>query len=382
MIPYGRQAISDADIEAVVAVLKSDYLTQGQVLPAFEQGLADYCQVPYAIACSNGTTALHLACVALDLGPRDCAWVSAISFVASANCARYCGASVDFVDVDPETGNICVAALREKLESAQQAGTLPKLLVAVHLAGQPCDLKEISELCRSYRVYLIEDACHALGASYQGIPIGNGGYSDMTVFSFHPVKPITTGEGGAITTRSAELAARLSLYRSHGITRDLTALQQPSPGEWYYEQQVLGFNYRLTDIQAALGLSQLTRLDEFIVQRNALAGRYDLQLTHLPATPLRQEKDRRSGYHLYVVHVANRDRVFAQLRQSGIGVNVHYIPIPAQPYYRELGHDMASYPGAERYYRHAITLPLFPSLSEADQSRVVEALEQALCVSR
>lgn len=379
MIPYGRQSITDEDIEAVVAVLKSDYLTQGEMVPAFEQGLADYCQAPHVIACSNGTTALHLACAALELGADDWVWVSAISFVASANCARYCGAQVDFVDVEPETGNLCVAALREKLQRVQGTSHQPKALVAVHLAGQPCDLAEIGALCRQYGVHLIEDACHALGASYQGQPIGSCAHSDMTVFSFHPVKPITTGEGGAITTRSAALAAKLRLYRSHGITRDPAQLSAPSPGGWYYEQQVLGFNYRLTDIQAALGASQLRRLPQFIAQRQQLATRYDELLTRLPVQPLRQMDDRRSGYHLYVVRVADRDRVFAQLREAGIGVNVHYMPIPAQPYYRELGHDPAAYPGAQAYYRQAISLPLYPALSLAEQDQVVRALESVLC---
>ena len=380
MIPYGRQSITDADIEAVVAVLKSDYLTQGEAVPAFEQGLADYCQVPHVVACSNGTTALHLACAALELTPRDRVWVSAVSFVASANCARYCGAQVEFVDVEPDTGNICVRALQEKLDLATRQQALPKALIAVHLAGQPCDLKEISALCRDHGIQLIEDACHALGARYLDAPIGNCAYSDMTVFSFHPVKPITTGEGGAVTTRNEKLAAKLRLYRSHGITREPDELQQASPGGWYYEQQVLGFNYRLTDLQAALGLSQLTRLDAMIASRQALAARYDALLAKLPLKPLRQEADRSSGYHLYVIQVAERDNLFARLRAAGIGVNVHYIPIPAQPYYRQLGQDPANYPGAQRYYEQAISLPLYPTLSQADQDKVIQTLERELCV--
>ena len=380
MIPYGRQSITDADIEAVVAVLKSDYLTQGEAVPAFEQGLADYCQVPHVVACSNGTTALHLACAALELSVHDWVWVSAISFVASANCARYCGAQVDFVDVEPDTGNLSVSALQSKLQLAQRSQTLPKALIAVHLAGQPCDLQEISALCRHYGIHLIEDACHALGARYHEAPIGNCAYSDMTVFSFHPVKPITTGEGGAVTTRDEQLAAKLRLYRSHGITREPAELQQASPGGWYYEQQVLGFNYRLTDLQAALGLSQLARLDALIASRQALAARYDTLLANLPLQPLRQQTDRTSGYHLYVIQVAERDNLFARLRAAGIGVNVHYIPIPAQPYYRSLGQDPARYPGAQAYYRRAISLPLFPTLSLTDQDRVIHTLERELCV--
>ena len=380
MIPYGRQSITDADIEAVVTVLKSDYLTQGEAVPAFEQGLADYCQVPHVVACSNGTTALHLACAALELTPQDRVWVSAISFVASANCARYCGAQVEFVDVEPDTGNISVRALQKKLDLATRQQALPKALIAVHLAGQPCDLKEISALCRDHGIQLIEDACHALGARYLDAPIGNCAYSDMTVFSFHPVKPITTGEGGAVTTRNEKLAAKLRLYRSHGITREPDELQQASPGGWYYEQQVLGFNYRLTDLQAALGLSQLARLDSMIASRQALAARYDALLAQLPLKPLRQEADRSSGYHLYVIQVAERDSLFARLRAAGIGVNVHYIPIPAQPYYRQLGQDPANYPGAQRYYEQAISLPLYPTLSQADQDKVIQTLERELCV--
>ena len=379
MIPYGRQSISDADIEAVVAVLKSDYLTQGQAVPAFEQGLADYCQVPHVVACSNGTTALHLACAVLDIGAQDTVWVSAVSFVASANCVRYCNANVDFVDVDPATGNLDVVALDKKLQQAMRTHSLPKALIAVHLAGQPCDLEEIGALCRQYGIVLIEDACHALGAHYQGSPIGSCRHSDMTVFSFHPVKPITTAEGGAVTTRDQVLADKLRLYRSHGITRDPQALLMPSPGEWYYEQQLLGFNYRLTDIQAALGLSQLSRLDQFITQRRELARRYDALLSPLPVQPLQQSNNRQSGYHLYVIQVAERDQVFARLRAAGIGVNVHYIPIPAQPYYRGLGHDPADYPGAQAYYQGAISLPLFPALTLSEQQQVVDALEQALC---
>ncbi len=379
MIPYGRQSISDADIEAVVAVLKSDYLTQGQAVPAFEQGLADYCQVPHVVACSNGTTALHLACAVLDIGAKDTVWVSAVSFVASANCVRYCNANVDFVDVAPATGNLDVVALDKKLQQAMRTHSLPKALIAVHLAGQPCDLEEIGALCRQYGIVLIEDACHALGAHYQGSPIGSCRHSDMTVFSFHPVKPITTAEGGAVTTRDQVLADKLRLYRSHGITRDPQALLMPSPGEWYYEQQLLGFNYRLTDIQAALGLSQLSRLDQFITQRRELARRYDALLSPLPVQPLQQSNNRQSGYHLYVIQVAERDQVFARLRAAGIGVNVHYIPIPAQPYYRGLGHDPADYPGAQAYYQGAISLPLFPALTHSEQQQVVDALEQALC---
>lgn len=380
MIPYGRQTISDDDIAAVVSVLRSDFLTQGSMVPAFEQAVASYCLAPYAVACSNGTTALHLACVALDIGPDDLVWVAAISFVASANCARYCGADVDFVDVEAETGNISVSALQHKFELANQMGRLPKALIVVHLAGQPCDMAEIAQLCCQYHVAVIEDACHALGAWYKDKPVGYCEFSDLTVFSFHPVKPITTAEGGLVTTRDDKLAARLRLYRSHGITREPDLLDHPSPGGWYYEQQVLGFNYRLTDLQAALGLSQIQRLDHFITTRNELASRYDEKLQTLPISPLQQKNGRKNGYHLYVIRVpaTKRAQLFAELRNSGIGVNVHYLPIPAHPYYQALGFDVSDYPNAQAYYESAITLPLFAELTEMQQDEVIRVLESLL----
>ena len=380
MIPYGRQTISEEDIDAVVAVLKSDFLTQGAIVPAFEQAIADYCDVPHAVACSNGTTALQMACVALNICSEDLVWISAVSFVASANCARYCGAEVDFIDVEPETGDLSVNALQDKLIQANQLGRMPKALVVVHLAGQPCDMTEIAALCRQHGIAIIEDACHALGAHYKTKPVGYCEFSDLTVFSFHPVKPITTAEGGLVTTRDDKLAARLRLYRSHGITREPELLEQTSPGGWYYEQQVLGFNYRLTDLQAALGLSQIQRLDHFITARNRLAKRYDEKLSSLPLTSLLQKNERKNGYHLYVIRVAaeKRDLLFSELRHAGIGVNVHYIPIPAQPYYRALGFDPTNYPGAQAYYSSVITLPLFTELSEAQQDEVVHQLERLL----
>ena len=379
MIPYGRQSISEADIEAVVEVLRSDFLTQGPVVPRFEQAVADYCSARFGVAVNSGTAALHIACLALGVGLGDWVWTSPISFVASANCALYCGARVDFVDIEPDTGNMCAEELARKLAEAKQENKLPKVVIPVHFAGLPCDMQAIHALAQEYGFRIIEDACHALGARYHGEPTGNGRYSDITIFSFHPVKPITTGEGGAVTTRSAELAARLRLYRSHGITRDPAQLTVDTPGGWYYEQQVLGFNYRLTDIQAALGSSQLARLPQFIDRRRLLAARYDELLTRLPVEPLHQGHDRLSGYHLYVIRVQDRDEVFARLRDAGIGVNVHYMPIPAQPYYRDLGHDPANYPGAQAYYRQAISLPLFPALSSAEQDKVIEALERILC---
>lgn len=380
MIPYGHQSISDEDIASVVDVLRSDFLTQGSVVPAFEQAIADYCDVPHAVACSNGTAALHLACLALEINVGDLVWVSVISFVASANCVRYCGADVDFVDIDAATGNISVDALQLKLDEAQRAGRFPKALIVVHLAGQPCDMDEIASLCRSHHIAIIEDACHALGAYYKDKAVGYCEFSALTVFSFHPVKPITTAEGGMVTTRDDVLAARLRLYRSHGITREPDLLEQPAPGGWYYEQQVLGFNYRLTELQAALGLSQIQRLDHFITTRNYLAARYAEKLQALPISPLQQKSGRKNGYHLYVIRVAATKRagLFAALRKAGIGVNVHYLPIPSHPYYQALGFDVSDYPNAQAYYESAITLPLFAELTEMQQDEVVSKLEALL----
>lgn len=380
MIPYGRQSISDEDIASVTDVLRSDFLTQGSVVPAFEQAIADYCHVPHAVACSNGTAALHLACLALEISAGDLVWISAISFVASANCARYCGAEVDFVDIDATTGNLSVEALQLKLAEAQHTGRLPKALIVVHLAGQPCDMDEIASLCRQHNIAIIEDACHALGAHYKDKAVGYCEFSALTVFSFHPVKPITTAEGGMVTTRDDILADRLRLYRSHGITREPDLLELPAPGGWYYEQQVLGFNYRLTDLQAALGLSQIKRLDYFIDTRNQLACRYNEKLFSLSVSPLQQKQDRKNGYHLYVIRVSAEKRagLFAALRHAGIGVNVHYIPIPAQPYYRALGFDPSDYPGAQAYYESVISLPLFAELTEVQQDEVVRQLGLAL----
>lgn len=384
-IPYGRQSISDADIDAVVEVLRSDFLTQGPVVPAFERAVAAYCvggrgAAVHAVAVNSGTSALHLACVALGLRPGDRLWTSPVTFAASANCARYCGADVEFVDIDPHTYTMSADRLATRLAEAAAAGRLPAIIVAVHLCGQACDMAAIQALARQYGVRVIEDAAHALGGRYRGEPIGNGRYSDVTVFSFHPVKSLTTGEGGMALTRDAALADRMRLLRSHGITRDEAAMTHASDGPWYYEQVALGFNYRLTDLQAALGISQLARLDSFIDRRRAIARRYDEALVDLPLATPWQHPDSDSARHLYVVRLHRQQQrrghreVFEGLRAAGIGVNLHYIPVYRLPYYAAFGYDPARYPEAERYYAEAISLPIYPGLDDAAQTRVIEAL--------
>lgn len=382
MIPYGRQDIQPRDIDAVVEVLKSDFLTQGPVVPRFEQTVATMTGAGYAVASNSATSALHLACLALDLGPGDQLWTSPVTFVASANCGLYCGARVDFVDIDPRTYNLCPSALGEKLQAAEQTGTLPKVLVVVHLTGQPCEMAPIRQLADRYGVKVIEDASHAIGARYQNEPVGNGRYSDITIFSFHPVKIVTTAEGGLALTNDEALANRMQRLRSHGITRQAEEMTGPSDGPWYYQQVALGYNYRMTEMQAALGLSQLERLEQYVDRRNILADRYDNLLAELPVTLPWQHPDSRSARHLYVIHVGPdatlRRRVFESLREQGIGVNVHYIPVHTQPYYQDLGFSVGDYPRAEAYYAGAISLPLFPTMTEADQDEVVSALKQAL----
>ena len=380
MIPYGRQSISDADIAAVVATLRSDWLTQGPAVPAFETAMAKRCTAQHAVAVSNATAALHIACLALDVGPGDLVWTSPNTFLASANCARYCGADVDFVDIDRDSLNMSVAALAEKLRLAAAAGRLPKLIIPVHFAGQPCDMAAIGELARRYGCRVIEDASHAIGATYQGAPTGNCAHSDITVFSFHPVKIITTGEGGMALTNDAPLAERLRRLRSHGMVRETADLLNESDGPWYYEQQELGFNYRMTDLQAALGLSQLQRLDVFLAARRAVVARYQAQLAGLPLTLPRCAPDRQSAWHLFAIQVApeRRRTIFEQLRSEGIGVQVHYFPVHLQPYYRQLGFKPGDCPNAEAYYQGAFSLPVYPSLGEAEQAQVIRSLEQAL----
>lgn len=378
MIPYGRQDISSEDIEAVVEVLRSDWLTQGPAIARFEQSVADYCGVRYAVAVTSATAALHIACLALDLGPGDRLWTSPNTFVASANCGRYCGATVDFVDIDPHTYNLSVTALAQKLVTAERQGTLPKVVVPVHLAGQSCDMLRIHELAGRYGFRIVEDASHAIGATYRGQPVGSCGFSDLAVFSFHPVKIITTGEGGIVVTNRTDVYEWLVRLRTHGITRDGSLMTEPSHGPWYYQQLELGFNYRMTDIQAALGTSQMQRLDQFVARRRILADRYDHMLQELPLTLPWQHPDTASSWHLYVVRLQldkiskTHRQVFEFLRQEGIGVNLHYIPVHTQPCYQKLGFRLGDFPQAEQYYREAISLPLYYGLTEADQYEIVQ----------
>ena len=380
MIPYGRQDISEQDIEAVVRVLRSDFLTQGPVVPEFERVVAAYCDAKYAVAVSNATSALHIACLALGVGPGDLVWTSPITFVASANCARYCGADVDFVDIDPRTFNMSVSALAHKLEQAKRLGHLPKVVIPVHLCGQSCEMEAIHALSLQYGFRIIEDASHAIGASYQGAKVGHCAYSDITVFSFHPVKIITTGEGGMALTNDVELIKHMARLRSHGITRYPSEMTKPPDGSWYYQQTELGFNYRMTDIQAALGISQMQRLDQFFDKRHAVVARYNALLQGSAIATPWQHPDTSSSFHLYVVRVPQgeattpRNIVFERLRAEGVGVNIHYIPVYHQPYYAQMGFKATDCPEAERYYAEAITLPIYPDLSKADQGHVVKAL--------
>jgi UDP-4-amino-4,6-dideoxy-N-acetyl-beta-L-altrosamine transaminase len=384
MIPYGRQTISDEDVHAVVEVLRSDFLTQGPAVPRFERAVADHCGAPFAVAVNSATSALHVACLALGVGPGDRVWTSPNTFVASANCARYCGATLDFVDIDPRTYNLCARALAAKLQAAASKGELPKVVIPVHFAGLPCDMASIGALAQRYGFRVIEDASHAIGARYRDSITGDCRYSDITVFSFHPVKIITTAEGGMATTRVPELARAMQLRRSHGVTREIGEWQRRDEGAWYYEQQCLGFNYRMTEVQAALGLSQLRRLEEWIARRHELADVYDTRLAALPLILPSRPDGSRSALHLYVVQIdpartpLGRRTVFERLRAAGVGVNVHYIPVPAHPDYQSLGFCAGSYPVAEAYYAHCLSLPMFPTLGAADQLRVCEAVRAAL----
>jgi UDP-4-amino-4,6-dideoxy-N-acetyl-beta-L-altrosamine transaminase len=384
MIPYGRQSLDQADIDAVVQVLKSDWLTQGPTLERFEAAMAERVQAGFAVAVCNATAALHIACLAADLGPGDRLWTTPNTFLASANCGRYCGADVDFVDIDPLTWNLDAEALARKLEIAEQEGRLPKVLVAVAFSGQSCDMRRIDQLATRFGFTVIEDASHAVGADYAGRPVGCGEFAAMTVFSFHPVKIITTGEGGMVMTNRPDLAERLRRLRSHGMTRDPLQMDEPSHGPWYYQQVELGFNYRMTDIQAALGLSQLNKLDAFIARRRALADRYQRALAGLPLTLPGAQAEAGSAWHLYVVRLQTESltlshrEVFEALRAAGIGVNLHYIPVHLQPYYRELGFKSGDFPEAERYYAQAISLPIFPAMSEAQQDYVIEQLQRLI----
>jgi UDP-4-amino-4,6-dideoxy-N-acetyl-beta-L-altrosamine transaminase len=384
MIPYGRQDITQADVDAVVEVLRSDFLTQGPAVPKFEQAVAEHCGALHAVAVNSATSALHIACLALGLGPGDWLWTTPVTFVASANCGLYCGARVDFVDIDPRTYNLSVERLADKLAQAEKLGRLPKVLVPVHLCGQPCDMAALHALSLQYGFKVIEDASHAIGGRYRNEPIGNGHYSDITVFSFHPVKIVTTAEGGMAVTNDPELAHKMNLLRSHGITREPERMTHAPDGPWYYQQVGLGFNYRMTELQAALGVSQMTRLAAYVARRHAIAVRYDEALAALPLTTPWQHPDSHSGLHLYVVRLQldrigrSHREVFESMRAQGIGVNLHYIPVHTQPYYQQMGFRVGDFPQAERYYAEAISLPMYPGLMDAQQDEVVRALSKAL----
>ena len=385
MIPYGRQDINQADIDAVVEVLRSDFLTQGPMVPAFEEAIATKVGAKYAVAVNSATSALHIACLALGVSKGDAVWTSPITFVAGANCALYCGATVDFVDIDPRTYNLSIERLAEKLDLAKRIGNLPKVVIPVHLCGQSCDMAGIHELSQQYGFKVIEDASHAIGGKYKDEPIGNSRYSDITIFSFHPVKIITTGEGGMAVTNDADLAKHMRLLRSHGIISNVADFKtRPVTEIWNYQQIELGFNYRMTDLQAALGLSQMQRLDAFVNTRQALARRYDQILSDLPIITPWQHEDSRSSYHLYIIrlklneiHMTHR-QVYQALTAAGIGVNLHYIPVYLQPYYQQMGFRAGYCTQAEQYYSEVITIPLYPGLTESQQQDIYESLRSTL----
>ncbi len=384
MIYYGKQSINAADIQAVEEVLRSDFLTQGPAIERFERAVADYCGVKYAVAVTNATSALHIACLAADLGPGDILWTSPITFVASANCGRYCGATVDFVDIDAKTYNMSVDALEDKLGQAKKENQLPKIVVPVHLAGQSCDMKRIRELSAEYGFTVLEDASHGVGADYLKTKVGSCAFSDMTVFSFHPVKIITTGEGGMVLTNDKDLYERLILLRSHGITRDPAKMTHEADGPWYYQQIALGFNYRMTDIQAALGASQMIRLDEFVARRRALAARYDELLKDLPLVTPYVLKGANPSWHIYIVRVdfshlkKTKKQIFEEMKAQGFILNLHYIPVHTQPYYQSLGYRPENFPNAMIYYAEALTLPLYYDLTDEQQTEVTAALKKVL----
>lgn len=384
MIPYGRQEITQQDIDSVVEVLQSDFLTQGPKVPEFEKRVAGHVGARFGVAVNSATSALHVACLALGLEEGDYLWTSPVTFVASANCGLYCGARVDFVDIDPRTYNLCPDALEQKLIRAKSEGRLPKVVVPVHLCGQACDMERIKQLSDDYGFRIIEDASHAIGGKYQGKFVGSGQYSDITVFSFHPVKIVTTGEGGLAVTNDPELARKMELFRSHGVTRDPELMTREPDGPWYYQQVDLGFNYRMTELQAALGISQMERLDDFVARRHTLAQRYNEHLEDLPVVTPWQHPDTYSGLHLYVIRLELADldvshrQVFESLRAQGIGVNLHYIPVHTQPYYESMGFSAEDFPKAMEYYGQAISLPMFHGLTFEQQDEVVKALRKAL----
>lgn len=382
-IPYGKQSISEADIQSVIDVLRSDFLTQGPAVPAFEKAIQKYCNVKNAVATNSATSALHLACLALGVKQGSVVWTSPITFVASANCALYCGAKVDFVDINPKTYNLCANRLEEKLILAKKSNKLPDVVIPVHFAGQSCDMKHIYELSSKYGFKIIEDASHAIGGKYLDKPIGSCEYSDITVFSFHPVKIITTAEGGVATTNQPDIADKMNMLRSHGITRDAKLMNKKSGG-WYYEQLSLGFNYRMTDIQAALGVSQMSRLNDFVKRRHQLKARYDELLKELPVITPYQTANSYSALHLYPIQLEvdlikkTHKQVFQALRDSNIGVNLHYIPVHTQPYYQKMGFNLGDFPAAEEYYSRAISIPMFYDLSNEMQSYVVDTIKRVV----
>lgn len=380
-IPYGRQDVTEEDIQLVTSILKSDFLTQGPQVPVFEKTISDYVGVAYAYAMNSATSALHVACLALGLGEGDWLWTSPNTFVASANCGRYCGAKVSFVDIDPKTYNMCPKALEQKLIQAKRDNCLPKIVVPVDFAGQSCDMQKIKQLADEYGFSIIEDASHAIGGSYQGAKVGNCRYSDITIFSFHPVKIITTAEGGMALTNSPELAEKIQLLRSHGITRDSNLMTKQPDGDWYYQQIELGLNYRMTELQAALGISQMKRIDQYVARRHQLVNRYNEQLIDLPVVLPYQHDDTYSAYHLYPIVLndsSKRKVVFDQLRAKNIGVNVLYIPVHTQPYYQNLGFNYGDYPKAEAYYEGVLSLPLYATLTDEQQDYVVQCLRTAI----
>lgn len=381
MIYYGKQCIDEQDINAAIEVLKSDFLTQGPAIEKFEQAVAEYCGAKYAVAVTNATSALHIACMAAGLGTGDILWTSPITFTASANCGRYCGADVDFVDIDNDTYNMSVTALKEKLEKAE---VKPKVVVPVHLAGQSCDMEEIHKLAEQYGFTVIEDASHAIGADYKDTKVGCCKYSDMVVFSFHPVKIITTGEGGMVLTNNENLYKKLTLYRSHCITRNPELMTKEADGPWYYQQIGLGFNYRMTDVQAALGYSQLTKVDKFVARRRQLAARYNELLKDLPVKLPYQNPETNSSWHLYLVRVdfskvnKTKKQIFAEMKEKGVCLNLHYIPVHTQPYYQNLGFKNGDFPVSEKYYEEVFTLPIYYSLTDEEQDYIVNALKEVL----
>lgn len=385
MIPYGRQDIQDSDIAAVLEVLQSNFLTQGPAVPRFEQAVAQHSDARHAVAVNSATSALHIALMALDVGSGDIVWTSPNTFVASSNAALYCGANVDFVDIDQQTYNMCATALSDKLIEAKQSGHLPKAVIPVHFAGQPCDMQEIHKLAQQYDFKVVEDASHAIGGYYKQQPIGNCAYSDVTVFSFHPVKIVTSAEGGMALTNDNDLAKKMALYRSHGVTRDPALMTHKSDGPWYYQQITLGYNYRMTDLQAALGVSQMQRLDHYITRRHDIAERYNRELFNLPVTLPKQADYGHSAYHLYVIRL-NLDaiaplthaQVFQALRDRGIFVNLHYIPVHTQPYYQSIGFEWGDFPHAEAYYTNAISIPIYPTMTDDEQTQVIQALNEIL----